>query len=117
MEALKVSRHVDNWNDDRLDELARGTKDGFAKVDTRFDKVEGEMKAGFAKLEREMKAGFEKSDQRLEAAIGKLSEQIKESEGRLEARMDRLESRRAKLQGWIWGIVGTAFGALVSHFA
>lgn len=107
---------MDNWNDGRLDELARGMKDGFDKVDARFDKIEGEMKEGFAKVEREMKAGFEKSDQRLERAIEKLGEQIKEAEGRAEARMDRLESRRAKLQGWIWGIVGTAFGGLVSHF-
>ena len=89
-----MSKQVDNWND----ELAGG------------------MKEGFAKLEREMKAGFEKSDQRLEKAIEKLGEQIKESEGRLEARMDRLESRRARFQGWIWGVLGTAFGALVGHF-
>ncbi|MGN6664966.1 MAG: hypothetical protein ACTHK6_12305 [Solirubrobacterales bacterium] len=40
MEALKVSEHVDNWNDDRLDALAKGVKDDFAKVDQRFDKVD-----------------------------------------------------------------------------
>jgi uncharacterized protein YhaN len=72
MEALKVRRQMDSWNDDRLDELAQGTKEGFAKVDARFDKVdarfdkvdarfekvEGEMKEGFAKVEGKMEAGF-----------------------------------------------------------
>jgi hypothetical protein len=50
MEALKVRGRMDSWNDDRLDELARGTKEGFAKVDARFDKVEGEIKEGFAEV-------------------------------------------------------------------
>jgi len=60
-----VREHMDSWNDDRLDELARGVKDGFAKVDARFekvdarfDRVEGEMKAGFAKVDQKMESGF-----------------------------------------------------------
>jgi hypothetical protein len=60
MEALKVRGQMENWNDDRLDELARGMRHGFDKVDARFGKVEGETKTGFAKVEGEMKEGFEK---------------------------------------------------------
>ena len=47
MEALKVSEHVDNWNDDRLDELS-------GRVDAGFAKVYQEMKNGFAKVDKEL---------------------------------------------------------------
>lgn len=74
---------VNNWNDDRLDELNRRvdngfkavdkrfgqveqeTKDGFAKVDKRFERVEQEMRDGFARVDREMKEGFSRVDERL----------------------------------------------------
>lgn len=74
MEALKVSDHVSNWNDDRLDDLNRRvdngfkeTRDGFAKVDERFERFAKEMKDGFAMVDErfaktptreEMNAGF-----------------------------------------------------------
>ncbi|MGN6276766.1 MAG: hypothetical protein ACTHNP_12680 [Solirubrobacterales bacterium] len=156
MEALKVRSPMDSWNDDRIDELARGVKgdflrvegqmkEGFAavdkrfeEVDARFDKVEGEMKAGFAKVDQrfdkvdarfekvegEMKAGFEKAGQQLERATQSLGEQMNEGfasvKMQAEARMDRIEGRRAKFQGGIWGILGAAIGsvvtAVVTHF-
>jgi hypothetical protein len=79
MEALKVSEHVDNWNDDRLDELSKRVDSGFAKVDARFEKVEGQMKVGFAKVDArfekvdgEMKAGFAKADQKMEKGFAEL---------------------------------------------
>ncbi|MGN6254528.1 MAG: hypothetical protein ACTHO8_06055 [Solirubrobacterales bacterium] len=59
MEALNASRQMSNWNDDRIDELAQGVKDGFVKVDERFQRVEHqlaqrptreEMRQGFAEL-------------------------------------------------------------------
>ena len=59
---------MDNWNDDRLDELARGMRHGFDKVDARFEKVEGEMKEGFDKVD----ARFEKSEGKMEAGFEKL---------------------------------------------
>lgn len=52
MEALlEKEGTVENWNDDRLDELSRRVDNGFAKV-------EREMKEGFAKVDGEMKEGF-----------------------------------------------------------
>jgi hypothetical protein len=46
MEALKMERPMDNWNDDRLDELSRRMDDGFkemregfARVDRRFERL------------------------------------------------------------------------------
>ena len=52
---------MENWNDDRLDELSqtmkegfarsdREMKEGFAKVDRRFARVEGGMEKGFARV-------------------------------------------------------------------
>jgi hypothetical protein len=149
MEALKERGQMENWNDDRLDELSGRVqadfirvegqmKEGFEKVDARFDKVderfdkvEGEMKAGFAAVdarfgtvEGQMREGFEKAGQQLERATQSLGEQTREGFAgvmeQTEARMNRIESRRAKFQGGIWGIVGAAVGsvvtAVVTHF-
>jgi hypothetical protein len=51
MEALKMERPMDNWNDDRLDELSRHMDEGFK-----------EMREGFARVEQR----FERIDQRFE---------------------------------------------------
>lgn len=39
MEALEMERPMTEWNDDRLDELNERVKEGFAKVDKRFEQV------------------------------------------------------------------------------
>ena len=87
-----MSEHVDNWNDDRIGELAT------------------DVKAGFARVEAQMKEGLARVDQ-----------QIKEVEGRSAARTDRLEDRLEKLQYWIWGIGGTlvvsVIAGAIAHFA
>lgn len=63
MEALlEREGTVENWNDDRMDELSQTMKEGFAKVDQRFERVEGEMKEGFAKADRETSHRFDKVD-------------------------------------------------------
>lgn len=48
---MEKEEKVENWNDDRLDELSRRVDHGFAKV-------EREMKEGFARVDGEMKEGF-----------------------------------------------------------
>jgi hypothetical protein len=59
MEALEALQ-MSTWNDDRMDELNRDvkdgfarvdqeTKDGFARVDQRFEQFNREMKEGFAR--------------------------------------------------------------------
>jgi hypothetical protein len=50
MEAIEMERQMDSWNDERLDELSRRVDTGFAKVDGRFERLEGEMKEGIAKV-------------------------------------------------------------------
>jgi glutathionyl-hydroquinone reductase len=56
MEALlEREEKVESWNDDRLDELNQGIKEGFARSDR-------EMKEGFAKVDRR----FERIDDRLD---------------------------------------------------
>lgn len=42
---------MESSHDDRLGEIVNDVKAGFARVDARFEKVEGEMKVGFAELQ------------------------------------------------------------------
>jgi hypothetical protein len=55
MEALKMERPTNSWNDDRLDELSHRVDEGFK-----------EMREGFARVDREMREGFARIDQRFE---------------------------------------------------
>jgi hypothetical protein len=65
MEALlEKEGEVENWNDDRLDELS-------GRVDSGFK----EMREGFARVDREMKEGFARVDakfDRVDARFDKL---------------------------------------------
>jgi hypothetical protein len=56
---------VENWNDDRLDELSR-------RMDAGFKETKGEMKEGFDRLERTMSEGFVQIDVR----FGQANERI-----------------------------------------
>jgi hypothetical protein len=75
MEALKMERRVDNWNDDRLDELSRRMDEGFKEMREGFAQTVSreEMKELIAsinervdRVERETKEGFKQVDQRFE---------------------------------------------------
>lgn len=69
MEALlEKEGDVENWNDDRLDELSQTMKEGFAKVDKRFERIEGEMNHRFDKVDRR----FERVDERFDRLTDKL---------------------------------------------
>lgn len=88
MEALlEKEGDVENWNDDRLDELSQRMDHGFK-----------EMREGFTRVDQEMKAGFEKVATRESVA------EVNSRVGQLEVRMDRL----------YWGMVLLAL-ALVGN--
>ena len=73
MEALlEKEGKVENWNDDRLDELSQTMKEGFTKVDQRFERNEREMKEGFAKVDREMSHRFDKVDHKFDRLTDKV---------------------------------------------
>jgi len=77
MEALlEKEGSVENWNDDRLDELSRRVDDGFK-----------EMREGFARMD----AKFERVDERF---------------GRVDQRFEKVADRIDKLIFTIWGIGG-----------
>ncbi len=62
MEALlEREGDVDSWNDERLDELSQTMKEGFAKVDKRFEQVDQR----FTSLEGQIRKGFERLDDRI----------------------------------------------------
>jgi tetrahydromethanopterin S-methyltransferase subunit G len=100
MEALKMEKPMDNWNDDRLDELSRRVDGGFAKVDERFKqvdehfvRVEGEMKAGFAKVDKR----FEKVDERFEKVEGEMKAGFANVEAGRKADFEKLNGRFDRL--------------------
>lgn len=60
MEALlEREGQVENWNDDRLDELS-------GRVDAGFRETRGDMREGFTRLERAMSEGFAEVNTRID---------------------------------------------------
>jgi phosphate uptake regulator len=52
MEALlEKEGDVENWNDERMDELSRRVDDGFREMREGFARVDKEMKQGFARVD------------------------------------------------------------------
>lgn len=113
---------MDSWNDDRLDELNGRVDKGFARVDERFVRLEGEMKEGFAKVDREMKEGFARIDQRFEKvapreetynAIGEVKVELRRLNDRFDGFNDRFDRLLHTLMVIAYGFAGTVLAALV----
>jgi hypothetical protein len=74
MEALKMEAPMDNWNDDRLDELSnrvdqgfKETREGFARVDQRFTGVDQRFTAVATREEMsEVKEGIQLVNSKLD---------------------------------------------------
>jgi hypothetical protein len=69
MEALKMERPMDSWNDDRLDEMSRRMDEGF----------------------KEMREGFARIDERFQKMVTR--DEMKELVVAINARSDRIENR------------------------
>jgi hypothetical protein len=60
MEALlEREADVENWNDERLNELS-------SRMDAGFKETKGEMREGFDRLERVMSKGFAQTNERID---------------------------------------------------
>lgn len=103
---------MDNWNDERLDELSGRVDEGFKETRQGFARVDREMREGFARVDREMKEGFARVDERFEKVATKeeLGE-VKFEMGRLNERFDRLLNSLALIA---WGFAGTTVAALAA---
>jgi hypothetical protein len=67
MEALlEKEGDVENWNDERLDELSRRMDAGFSEMREDFRGMRKEMKEGFERLERAMSEGFAQANERID---------------------------------------------------
>lgn len=67
MEALlERGTDVENWNDERMDELSRRMDAGFKEMREGFARVDREMKEGFTRVDREMKEGFARVGDRVD---------------------------------------------------
>jgi hypothetical protein len=94
---------MDNWNDDRLDELSNRVDEGFK-----------ETREGFARVDREMKEGFACVDQRF-AGVATREEmgEVKEGVQLLNSKLDRL-AHSLMVAGLSFGIsMFAAFASLL----
>ena len=67
MEALlEKEGDVENWNDERLDEMSRRMDAGFKEMREGFDRLGREMKEGFAQVDRKMDAKFLQTNERID---------------------------------------------------
>jgi len=90
MEALKMERQMDNWNDARPDELNRRVDEGFKKVDEGFKEVDKRSEQVDKRFEQVDKR-FEQVDKRFDKCATK--EELGEVKGavlRLNDKFDRL---------------------------
>ncbi|MGN6662642.1 MAG: hypothetical protein ACTHK6_00320 [Solirubrobacterales bacterium] len=112
MEALKASRQMSNWNDDRIDELAQGVKDGFVKVDERFKQVDERFKQVDERF-KEVYERFDKVDERFQRVEHQLAqrptrEEMRQGFAELKAQGAEIESQIegqvAEIRTLIWGL-------------
>jgi len=107
MEALlEKEGDVENWNDDRLDELSGRVDAGFKEMREGFARVDREMKEGFAQLERTMKEGFDRVDRRFE----KVDERFE----KVDERFEKVDERFFKLMVVMLVIGGGMISALIA---
>lgn len=105
---------MDNWNDDRLDELSGRVDAGFKEMRDGFTRVDREMKEGFAKVDSEMKAGFADVRGEMAEVRGEMR-YVGERVDRLGGRVDRLGERVERLaHALMVGGISFALTALVT---
>jgi hypothetical protein len=99
MEALlEKEGDVENWNDERLDELSGRMDGGFR-----------EMREGFARIDREMKEGFARIDRKFEKVATREDLQF------LSGRFDRLQNTLLIIGGGLLGtVIASAAGVVVA---
>lgn len=57
----------ESWTDERLDDLKQEVRDGFVKVDERFDKVDKGLEAMQHRSDRQLEAMQDRFDRRFDA--------------------------------------------------
>jgi hypothetical protein len=119
MEALKMERQMDNWNDDRLDELSGRMDDGFATVDREmkegFAKVDQEIKEGFARVDREMKEGFARVDREMKEGFARAAtkSELGEVKGDLRRLADKVDRLQLVLIAGFFSLVATLIAGFI----
>jgi hypothetical protein len=107
MKAPEMERPMTEWNEDRLDELNGRVNDGFAKVDERFIRLEGEIKEGFALVHREMREGFVRVDGEMNRRFGEVDKRF---EG-IDRRLERIDKRFEGFEGRLDRVLNTLLAA------
>ena len=103
MEALlEKEGDVENWNDDRLDELSQMVKEGFARIDRRFDQLP---------TREEIDQRFSAAARDVDHRVGATDREVNNRFDSTERRIDRVSGR---LEHMVWAMVAAA-GGLFGH--
>jgi hypothetical protein len=124
MEALlEKEGKVENWNDDRLDELSSRMDNGFKEMREGFARVDREMKQGFVRVDREMKEGFARVDREMKEGFAEISRKLdriptrEEIDHRFEATEGRVDRVSNRLEHMVWGLFAVGGGLLANLLA
>lgn len=71
---------MENWNDERMDELSR-------RMDAGFEETKGEMREGFAKVDGEMKEGFTRLERTMSDGFAQMNERFAQTDERIDRLM------------------------------
>jgi hypothetical protein len=113
MEALlEKEGTVENWNDERLDELSGRVDSGFKEMREGFARVDREMKEGFAQINRKLDQlpTREEIDHRFAA----VHREVNQRSDSTERRVDRVSSRFEHLLWALFAIGGGLLGNLLA---
>ena len=113
MEALlEKEGAMENWNDERLDELSQTMKEGFAKSDREMKEGFAKVEEGFARIDRRFDRlpTREEIDHRFAATDRKVDQRFESTERRI----DRVSTR---FEHMIWATIAVAGGFFGNLFA
>ena len=82
----------------RIDQLSADMREGFRKVDERFEKLEQKMDERFEKIEQKMDERFEKVDDRFESMDKKFDGKIENLSEKLDRNTEELRKDIANLR-------------------
>jgi hypothetical protein len=124
MEALlEREGQVENWNDDRLDELSQTMKEGFAKSDREMKEGFAKVEEGFARIDRKLDQlpVREEINQRFGAAEREIDQRFATADRATSQRFDSTERRidrvNSRFEHMVWATLAVAGGFFGNLFA
>jgi DNA anti-recombination protein RmuC len=101
----------------KMNSLEDSIKQGFARVDLNFVRVDQEMKQGFTRVDQEMKQGFARVDQEMKQGFARVDQDMKQGFARVDQEMKQgfRDVNNRIWTNFFWMIGG--FASLLGLFA